>query len=123
MPEYRQDTHLPKRDADARRVESALAGWEQGVETLEAGYADEAIESYHWALDCRDDLQKETTSATFKQRTKIAGRLPELDRRFKAATVEAAGCVLSTRECDPVAEWWYFRVPASHPEWAESASE
>ena len=60
-------------------------------------------------------------SATFKQRKKIEGRLPELDRRFTAATVPATGCVLTTRDCDPTAEWWYFRVPASHPDWPEQA--
>ena len=63
------------------------------------------------------------TSATFKQRKKIEGRLPELDRRFKAATVPAAGCVVTARDCDPTAEWWYFRVPASHPDWPEQAKE
>jgi len=119
VPEYRQEAHLPKRDADAKKVESALGGWARGVEALEAGYADETIEDYQWALDCRDALQTAVKEATFGQRTKVAARLPELDRRFKAATVPAAGCVESTRECDPVAEWWYFRVPTAHPDWGK----
>ncbi|MDO8987620.1 MAG: hypothetical protein Q7V14_05295 [Coriobacteriia bacterium] len=119
MPKYQQDTHLPKRDADAKSVESARAGYAQGVEALEAGYADEVIESYIWALECRDALQTAMESSNFKQRTKLAARLPELDRRFKAATVQASGCVSSGRACDPVAEWWYFRVPTSHLDWAE----
>lgn len=122
MPKYRQDTHLPKNDADAKSVESALAGWAQAIEALEAGYADEAIEAYRWALECRDVLQGSMESSNFKQRTKLAARLPELDTRFKAATVEAEACVPSGRECDPATEWWYFRVPTAHPDWAEPAN-
>jgi len=119
---YQEDSHFRKRDADAQRVERALLDWAQGIEALEAGYLDEGIESYHWALDCRDVLETAMTAATFKQRKKIEARLPELDRRFKAATVPAAGCVLPARDCDPTAEWWYFRVPASHPDWPEQPS-
>ena len=123
MRSYQQDPHFQKRDADAQKVDAALFGWAQGVEALEAGYADESIENYHWVLSCRDTLEAATTTANFKQRQKIALRLPELDRRFTAATVAAAGCVLATRECDPTTEWWYFRVPASHPDWPGQASE
>lgn len=121
MRRYQEDSHFRKRDVDAQKVESALLGWAQGVEALEADYAGESIESYLWALGCRDALETAKASATFKQRKKIEGRLPELDRRFMAATVPATGCVLTTRDCDPTAEWWYFRVPASHPDWPEQA--
>ena|GEM_PF-6778294 len=123
MSSYQQDPHFQKRDADAQRAESALSGWAQGVEALEAGYADAGIDNYHWALNCRDDLETAMATAPFKQRQKIAARLPMLDRRFTAATVPASGCVLATRSCDPEAEWWYFRVPASHPDWPGQASE
>jgi len=81
---YKEDSHFRKRDTDAQRVDSALLGWAQGVETLEAGDADESIEGYLWALDCRDALEAATTTAGFKQRAKVEARLPELDRRFKA---------------------------------------
>ena len=123
MRPYQEDSHFRKRDVDAQKVDSALLGWAQGIEALEAGYAGEGIESYHWALGCRDALETSKVSATFKQRKKIEGRLPDLDSRFMAATVPATGCVMTTRECDPTTEWWYFRVPASHPDWPEQTNE
>ncbi len=98
-------------------------GWAQGVEALEAGYGDEDIDSYLWALKCRNALEAAIATAPFKQRQKIEARLPELDRRFTAATVPAKACVLATCNCDPDAEWWCFRVPASHPDWPERPNE
>jgi hypothetical protein len=120
---YQPDPHFRKRDVDAQEVESALHGWVEGIEALEGGYADESIDSYYLALECLDKLETEMATATFKQRTKIAARLPELDRRFKEATVPSSRCVLTTRECDPTTEWWYFRVPASHPDWPPEQTE
>lgn len=117
MPSYQQDSHLRKRETDEQRLQAALVGWAQGDEALEAGYADEDIESYRMALECRDVLETAMTTAAFKQRKNLAARLPELDRRFTAATVPAKGCVHEKLECDPKAQWWYFRVPTSHPDW------
>jgi hypothetical protein len=123
VPSYRQDSHLRKRDADVQTVEAALLGWTQGVEALETGYVDEGIDTYLWALGCRSALETALATAPFKQRKKIEARLPQLDSRFTTATVPAHGCVLSTRDCDAEAEWWYFRVPAAHPHWPEQTSE
>jgi hypothetical protein len=114
---YHEDSHFRKRDADAQGVDSALRGWAEGIEALEAGYVGESIDSYRWALECREALEIAMAAAPFGQRRKISARLPDLDRRFTAATVPASGCVLATRDCDPVAEWWYFRTPASHADW------
>ena len=119
MRSYQEDSHFRKRDVDAQRVDDALVGWAHGVDALEAGHGEEDFESYRWALDCRETLESAAATATFKQRARIAAKLPELDRRFNAATVPAKRCVLAARECDPEAEWWFFRVPASHPDWAE----
>lgn len=113
---------MRKRETDAHRVQTALMGWAEGIETLEAGYAGESMDSYRMALRCRDILEVARTTAVFKQRTILAARLPELDRRFEAATVPAARCVHETLECDSAAEWWYYRVPASHPEWPEEVT-
>jgi len=123
MPSYQQDSHLRKRGDAAQTVEAALSGWAEGVDALEAGYGDESIESYRWALNCRNELETAMATAVFRQRKKIEARLPELDRRFTAATVPAAHCMVTTQDCDPEAQWWYFRVPASQPDWLEQATE
>lgn len=123
MPSYQQNSHVRKRATGEQKVEAALLGWVEGIEALEAGYADGAIDSYRWALGCRDTLATAMTTAVFRQRKKLEAKLPELDQRFTAATVGAKGCVLTTRDCDPSTEWWYFRVPASHPDWPEQGSE
>ena len=123
MPSYQQNSHLRKRDADVKNVETALLGWTQGVEALEAGFVGEDIGSYRWALNCRNALETGIAAAPFKQRKKVEARLPQLDSRFKAATVPAARCVIETRDCDPETEWWYFRVPGSHPDWPDQTSE
>ena len=123
MHTYKQDSHFRKRDVDVQELDTALAGWIQGVETLESGDTDAGIEAYLWALSCRSTIDTAIARAPFKERKKLEARLPDLDSRFKAATVPAKTCVLATRECDPEAEWWYFRVPASHPDWPEHGNE
>ena len=123
MPSYQQNSHLRKRATGEQKVETALLEWTQGVEAIEAGHLEKGIDSYRWILESRETLETALTKAVFAQRKMLEVRLPELDRRFKEATVPVTRCVRATRDCDPTTQWWYFRVPASHPDWPEQGSE
>ena len=81
-----------------------LNDWNRLVTAVERGYED-SIYEYENDLSVRDRLERLVTGAGPGLRAQLEGALAADDRRFTAATEEAAR-PLRTR-----GEWWWRRVP------------
>jgi hypothetical protein len=82
-----------------------LVDWRRFVSEVERGYED-SIYDYENDLSVRDRLERLVGAASPGLRTQVEGALAEPDRRFTAATKEAArplGVTFTT--------WWWRRVP------------
>jgi hypothetical protein len=106
------------RDPAAHRVDWALRMWQGTVARLEQGYRKARLDDFNDALEARSVLREALPSLPFRVRRAILSRLLQLDRRFRAATDPATRCVdMWGCHHDKGAEWWWYRVPRSHPEW------
>jgi hypothetical protein len=83
-----------------------LGDWQRFVTAVERGY-DDSIYEYTNDLSVRDVLERVIAGASPGLRAQLEAETAEHDRRFEAATEEAAR-PLSAREDPP---WWWRRVP------------
>jgi hypothetical protein len=83
-----------------------LTSWRRFVSEVERGY-DDSIYEYTNDLSVRDRLERVVTGAGPALRAKLEAAAAEGDRRFEAATEEAARPLSAL--ADP--PWWWRRVP------------
>ena len=79
--------------------------WSRFVTAVERGY-DDSIYEYTNDLSVRDRLERVITGASPGLRAQLERAVAEDDRRFTAATEEAARALGATRTT-----WWWQRVP------------
>jgi hypothetical protein len=84
-----------------------LRRWSDFVTQVERGY-DDSIYEYTNDLSVRDRLERVVQGAGPGLRGKLAGALAEDDRRFEAATEEAARPLGEFPDASPA---WWRRVP------------
>ena len=85
-------------------LDAMLGRWSAFVTTVERGY-DDSIYEYTNDLSVRDRLEGVTAGAGPALRAKLVGALAEDDRRFEAATQQAA------RPLGESGGSWWRRVP------------
>ena len=88
-------------------LNALLGGWDTFVTRVERGY-DDSIYEYTNDLSVRDRLERVVQGAGPGLRGKLAGALAEDDRRFEAATEEAARPLGEFPDASPA---WWRRVP------------
>ena len=91
-----------------RSLGALLRGWSDLATGVERGYAD-SIYEYTNDLSVRDRLERVVQGAGPGLRPKLEGALAESDRRFEAASEEAARPLGEFGEASP--PWWWRRVP------------
>jgi hypothetical protein len=84
---------------------SLLGDWQRFVTAVERGY-DDSIYEYTNDLSVRDRLERVVAGASPGLRDQLERAVAEDDRRFTAATEEAARPLGATRTT-----WWWRRVP------------
>jgi hypothetical protein len=82
-----------------------LQGWSRFVTEVERGY-DDSIYEYTNDLSVRDRLERVVAGASPGLREQLERAVADDDRRFTAATEEAARPLGATRTA-----WWWRRVP------------
>jgi len=85
-----------------------LRRWSDFVTRAERGY-DDSIYEYTNDLSVRDRLERVVRSAGPGLRAALEGGLADDDRRFEAATEDAARALGEFAETSP--PWWWRRVP------------
>jgi hypothetical protein len=91
---------------DGSSLGSLLQAWQRFVTAVERGY-DDSIYEYTNDLSVRDRLERVVAAASPGLRAQLEQALAPDDRRFEAATEEAARPLGST-----YTTWWWQRVPA-----------
>jgi len=97
-------TELAARTGREDSLAAMLGRWSAFVSTVERGY-DDSIYEYTNDLSVRDRLESVATGAGPALRAKLRGALAGDDRRFQAATQEAA------RPLGESGGAWWRRVP------------
>jgi hypothetical protein len=95
---------LADRSGREQSLNAMLGRWGDFVTRVERGY-DDSIYEYTNDLSVRDLLERVVQGAGPGLRAKLAGALADGDRRFDAATEEAARPLGESREA------WWRRVP------------
>lgn len=89
-----------------------IAAWENLVEELEGGYADETIDDYTNDLTTRDLIETARTSAPDSLKTKLDSVVAPLDERFRRSTIADDSGVIR-QHFTPGSGWWWSRIPPS----------
>ena len=111
-PEEREElarllAELAARTGREDSLDAMLGRWSSFVTTVERGY-DDSIYEYTNDLSVRDRLERLAAGAGPGLRAKLEGAVAEDDRRFEAATEEAARALGVFADGAPA---WWRRVP------------
>jgi hypothetical protein len=92
-------------------VEEMVTKWAWLVATIERGYTD-LVDEYTNDLYCRNWLHEAWVLLDDAVLLRYSPRIEELDTRFRAATIDDDGYVLSQfHSIDDPALWWWRRRP------------
>jgi hypothetical protein len=96
-------------------MEGLLEGWENLVNTVEAGYA-LGLDDYLNDLDVRQLIDEALSVATATQRQSVVARLQRIDEQMQALVEPIDNCLWGAEVAEEEgwtarANWWYYSRP------------